>query len=1028
MATPSQTDIDKKLAALQRVFKSMLPNKVAEIESLWNLLLLNEEDSTLITCHRMTHTLVGTAGTFGAMVVSTTARELEHILNLLIKNKNYSDENKLKIAELIANIKDASDVWQPTKAAYLPPLEIKAETARKGNLIYLVEDDELIVKELIIQFKKDNFEIKHFSVLTDFITACSIEIPSAIIMGVMFEDGKLAGADTIVRLKKENAIFPPVVFISERFDIEVRLAAANAGAQRFFSKPLKYEKISKTVDGLIERVITKPFRVLIVDDDPELLKYFKIVLSGADMDVNTVSDPLQTLKVLEDFKPDVIVLDVYMPVCSGTEIAKVIRQDDRWALTPIMFLSTEDDINVQLDAMSEGGESFMVKPVTADQLVSAVTAKAKKSRWNYRIYNDLKVISRESEFQTITFNSHNIVSAADVTGKIISVNDNFCKISGYSAEELIGKNHRLIKSENHPGLFYKNMWKTISAGKVWRDTICNINKNGEEYWVDSTIVPFLDEKGHPYKYVSARTDVTELFKSKSRLERSQKFANIGTWDWNIETGDLFWSEHIWKLFGLDAEFIETSYENFMGAIHPDDRELVSNAITSCIEDMTDFNVEHRVVWQDGGVHWLSESGNVVRDKNNKALHMLGVVRDITESKKAEEALIVAHQDAEGANRAKSQFLSSMSHELRTPMNAIMGFGQLLSIDAALNDNHKKSVNEILQASDHLLELINEVLDLSKIESGQIDLTIETVPLGEVITECLQLIYPLAEKRGISITILRDNTEISLSDLLVAQDAVRGDHTRVKQVIINLLSNAVKYNITGGKITIKCDHSNNKVRISIVDTGAGLNKEQKNKLFTSFDRLGAENSDIEGTGIGLVITKNIVELMGGRIGVETEKGTGSTFWFELPGDEQLLTNDIKNNSSTNININAAYSVLYIEDNPANLRLVTQVLSHFPNIHMWSAHEAILGIELSLEHNPDLILLDINLPGMDGYETLKILKKNVLTQSTPVIAISANAMKNDIDKGLAAGFNEYITKPIDISRLMKLMEEKVNKKLL
>ena len=748
------------------------------------------------------------------------------------------------------------------------------------------------------------------------------------------------------------------------------------------------------------------------------------------MEVKTISNPLESLNAIEEFKPDVIVLDVYMPECSGPEVAQVIRQDDKWSLTPVMFLSTETDLDLQLDSMNLGGEMFMVKPIAANHLISALKSKAKTSRWSNRLNYELKKVIRENEYQIVTSNLHDIVSVTDVAGRILEVNNKFCEISGYSRNELIGQNHKLLKSNHHPDSFYENMWKTISSGEVWNGSICNFNKAGREYWVESTIVPFLDEKGKPYKYVSARTDVTSVVQSEERLERSQTFANIGTWDWNIETGSLFWSDRIWPLFGYNKELTETTYDNFIAAIHPDDRLHVGNAVMKCVEQGDEYDIEHRVVWSDGSIHWLHEKGDVVRNKNDKPIHMLGVVQDITKRKLAERALIEAREEAENANRAKSQFLSSMSHELRTPMNAIMGFGQLLGmeIENPLNASQQENVAEILKASEHLLELINEVLDLAKIEAGRIDLSIEDVQAGSVVTESLQLILPLAEKRGISIKLLRGDSEVSMSDLSKDQNIVRADHTRMKQVIINLLSNAVKYNTDNGSITIKCNKSENKnLRVSITDTGKGLTAEQSEHLFTAFDRLGAENTDIEGTGIGLVITKNIVELMGGSIGFESNTDVGSTFWFELPCGTDTFDNEDNNSLFPDVNIDfeEARTVLYIEDNPANLRLVTQLLGRLPNIHMWSAHEPKLGLELAAEHQPDLILLDINLPGMDGYEVLKILRQRDGTRDTSIIAISANAMPKDVEKGMEAGFDDYITKPIDINAFLIAVDENLKK---
>lgn len=1027
-----KSTVEEKLTLLQANFKAALSGKVNEIQNRWS-----EVDNTSVTndvifdCHRMAHTLVGSGGTFGAITVSKSARELEQGLKLLADEKiALTSEYKSVIANLIAKLKVVANGWEPSNIPYIEPIIAEQKVRRVEKLIYLAEDDEFVAKDIIVQLEESKFKVMHFTVLDDFVAAFNKEVPDAVIMDIIFQEGDIAGAEKIAYLKEQIEVCPPIIFISTRNDINARLAAAKVGAQRYFTKPLDVQRLSQTLEGLIERTISKPFRILCVDDDQSLLTYYETILTGAGLSVRTLTNPFECLEVLDEFKPDVIVLDVYMPECSGPELAQVIRQDDKYAVTPIMFLSTETDIDIQLDAMNLGGESFMTKPITARHLVSAVTAKAKRSRWNHRLNADLANALRENEFQVITSNQHDIVSTADVAGRIISANDKFCEISGYSRDELIGKNHRILKSQRHPDSFYEEMWKTISGGSVWHGTICNVNKEGREYWVKSTIVPFLDDKGKPYKYVSARTDITQTLESEERLERSQEFANIGTWDWNIETGALYWSDQIWPLFGYKKEATETTYDNFLAAIHPDDRQSVIDAVSKCVEKGEEYDIEHRVVWPDGTVHWLHESGDVVRAVDGTPLHMLGVVQDVTNRKESEHALIIAREEAETANRAKSQFLSSMSHELRTPMNAIMGFGQLLNleIDRPLSESQQENVNEILKASDHLLELINEVLDLAKIEAGRIDLSIEDVVLGTVLIESLQLILPLAQKRGISVEIYKNDNEISIDELTHDKLLIRADHTRTKQVILNLLSNAVKYNTENGKITIRCEvTADNMARLSISDTGRGLTDEQKGELFTAFNRLGQESSGIEGTGIGLVITQHIVELMGGHINAESEIGKGSTFWIELPvgSDNNILEEESLSKPLIDIDLKDARTVLYIEDNPANLRLVTQLLSRLPNLHMWSAHEPLLGLEVAVDKEPDLILLDINLPGIDGFEVLKLLKQHSVTRDIPVIAISANAMPKDIERGFDAGFVDYITKPININQLLVTVDEHLSK---
>lgn len=398
-----------------------------------------------------------------------------------------------------------------------------------------------------------------------------------------------------------------------------------------------------------------------------------------------------------------------------------------------------------------------------------------------------------------------------------------------------------------------------------------------------------------------------------------------------------------------------------------------------------------------------------------------------EQKHSMKVLVDARRNAENASHAKSQFLSNMSHELRTPMNAIIGFAQLLQMDVdTLNEVQMDNVNEIISASNHLLTLINEVLDLSKIEAGHIDFLVETVIVGEVLGECLNMIAHLAGQRGIDITFMCDGEKSSVEDMCQKKLEVQADKTRLKQVLFNLLSNAVKYNNENGKIIISSSQSDKgHVRISIQDTGSGITEEKQLQLFKAFNRLGAEHSEVEGTGIGLVIAKNIVEMMDGSIGVESTPDVGATFWIELPCDHARVDYSekvkVQNNDKFVVLEKDEYTLLYVEDNPANLRLVAQLLAHRPDIKMLSAAEPMLGLDLAAEHKPDLILLDINLPGIDGFDMLKLLRDRKNSRDTPVVAVSANAMPRDIEKGLNAGFDHYVAKPIDVVELLSVVDE-------
>ncbi|PWC18150.1 PAS domain-containing hybrid sensor histidine kinase/response regulator [Brenneria corticis] len=388
---------------------------------------------------------------------------------------------------------------------------------------------------------------------------------------------------------------------------------------------------------------------------------------------------------------------------------------------------------------------------------------------------------------------------------------------------------------------------------------------------------------------------------------------------------------------------------------------------------------------------------------------LTTVLDITRQKESEQALKLAKIEAERANQAKSEFLSSMSHELRTPMNAILGFSQILEFDEQLNADQRDNVTEILKAGRHLLGLINEVLDLAKIESGVVSLAIEPVTLSALMRDCRQLVQSLAAERQISLS-------LDVPETL----AVAADRQRFKQVLLNLLSNAIKYNRTGGDVRLALETRGKWLRIAVVDTGDGIARERLGELFQPFNRLEAERSGVEGTGIGLVITRKLIEAMGGRIGVESEPGKGSRFWVELPQADAVAQTPAAHQPAPGaapyIHGRERHYILYIDDNPVNLKLVTQILDKLRNIRLVTMRTAESGIACAMAHRPDLILLDINLPGTDGYEVLEALKSHHPLRDVPVLAVSANVMPQDIARGMAAGFADYLTKPLDIGRFL------------
>ncbi len=444
-----------------------------------------------------------------------------------------------------------------------------------------------------------------------------------------------------------------------------------------------------------------------------------------------------------------------------------------------------------------------------------------------------------------------------------------------------------------------------------------------------------------------------------------------------------------------------------------------------VEQGDSQSCELQMVRADGLAFWASLVSSEAEDADGEVVHRI-VLSDISDCKRMELALQVqnaaleeAKRVADQANRAKSEFLSSMSHELRTPLNAILGFAQLLEGgEPPPTPGQKSRVDQILKAGWYLLDLVNEILDLAVIEAGSVSLALEPLLVSEVLDDCQAMIAPLAQTSGITVNY----------GSLDAPLWVLADRLHLKQVLVNLINNAIKYNRPGGTVEVACCiGTRGRLRTSVRDTGHGLSAEKLDQLFQPFNRLGQEAGSVKGTGIGLVVSKRLVELMGGEIGVHSTEGEGTVFWVESDlADAPALAADLVDGAASAahgpsepapVHANTRqHSVLYVEDNPENLQLVEELLARRPELQLLSARDAPSGIALAHSQQPSIILMDIHLPGMSGLAALKMLREDPRTQHIPVVAVSANAMATEIESGLEAGFFRYITKPIKIDAFM------------
>ncbi len=1095
------------------------------------------------------------------------------------------------------------------------------------------------------------------------------ERPAAVLMDMAcLQNGHLTEA-TALELKSLCLQGLPLVSLLESADMAAKLAAYRFGAASCLAYPLEADEILDKLADVASPFPDPPYRILLVDDNQRQLAARAALLEQAGWKVEALDEPFQTAAILSRSPVDLLMLSMNMEACSGTELAAILREDEMCRQLPIVYLLEEWGIGWTLPVSDYGRDHFFAKTVKPQTLLTKLANYAWHFRQTTKRAEDHRLMLYECRRQYQAVNYHAIVSITDKEGRIVYVNEKFCEVSGYSRSELLGQNHRILKSDEHSQGFFTGIWLTISRGKIWQGEICNRRKNGSLYWVKSSIVPFLDNQGIPYQYISIRTDITKIKEHEIRLNILSRAVEASSGSISIadatdpklplvyvnpaferitgysrqealghnarfllandtdqpelaeiraalregrageallrnyrKDGGLFWnkmrvapvhdslgklshfigltedvtrqkeaeasrqevlerlqkiasrvpgvvfqlrlttagnfclpyaSDAIAGLFRLSAEEARENVAKLMPIFHPLDRRGILLSIKASARGLTTWEHEFRVRFADGSVRWLlanaapeqEEEGSILwhgyvsdisyrknteRAPKESAKHtqaildnvvdgvitidsrggvssfnpaaqrifgyapheivgnnvkmlmpepyasehdaylkryvesgvkriigigrevtgrrkdggvfpmdlaiseiqldnatlFIGLVRDISSRKRHEAQLLAAKNEAERANLAKSKFLSSMSHELRTPMNAVLGFAQLMEMDVRLLNEHREGAGEILKAGRHLMQLIDEVLDLAKIEGGNIELSIEAVVLSEVIDACLALVKPMAEARGIQIMVSADCSSILL----------RADSLRLKQCLLNLLSNAIKYNRPGGKVELGCRLvSSGLIRIQVSDTGVGIPKERLGELFRPFNRLGAEGLNIQGTGIGLAITRQLVELMGGAIGVDSLKGVGSTFWLELPQERRSRTKSriarIADNYTT---------ILYIDENIGNFKHMVELLRHLPDIHLMTAHSTRVGLDLLSTMPFELVLVDINMPQMDGFAFLKQLRKSGLSNIPPVIALSAIAGILDHARAREAGFVGYLEKPIDARAFFALLD--------
>jgi len=628
---------------------------------------------------------------------------------------------------------------------------------------------------------------------------------------------------------------------------------------------------------------------------------------------------------------------------------------------------------------------------------------------------ELALRESESRFRGAFETSLDGMAIVSLDGHFIQVNAALSEILGYSGEELRAFNFRQLTYPPDIGRD-GTLPQDLLAGTIPHYSLEKryVRKDGQPIWVLLSVSLVRDADGRPVHFVSQIKDIQKRRNAEAQIallmERTTLAAEaggVGIWEWNLVENFHHWDAQVRRHFGI-AEGFPGSLDEVMHFLHPDDRDETHRILVDAMRDKDGYVLEHRVIWPTGEVRHIQIGAKIIRGADGRAIRLIGTTIDVTELREAKE-------EAERASRAKSEFLTIMSHELRTPMNGVLGFAQLLEtqIFGTLNEKQGEFAAAILDSGNHLLKLIDEVLELSKIETGKLSISMEPSDVSSVCKAVVAALSHLADKTGI---------EIEAGDYGADLPRVLVDRTRLSQCLYNLGSNAIKYNREGGSVTFSyAVLADGTIRIAVRDTGHGIPQDRLAELFQPFNRLGAEQKAIEGTGVGLALSLKLANLMGGSIGVESREGEGSTFWIDLPPYRPTTPDPTIIVKPERAAVpKRGFRLLHIEDNPMNRLLMANICMAMSEVELIEAGDARAGLQAAHEARPDVIVLDINLPDRNGYAVLQEIRDDPDLAGTPVIALSANAMPADMRRGLKAGFFQYLAKPIDVADFLQVID--------
>ena len=775
-------------------------------------------------------------------------------------------------------------------------------------------------------------------------------------------------------------------------------------------------------------------KILVVEDEAIVARDILALLAAMDYEPLThVSSAERAIELSGELRPDLVLMDIRLAgAMDGITAAQAIRS--RFGL-PVVFLTAFAGGETITRAKLAEPFGYITKPFNERELHTTIEIAL------YKHQIEVELRRSEAKFRTL-FDSTADAVLLFHRDRILDCNRATLEIFGCASRDEFCRRHvsELSPPQQPSGvnsltLTHQHIAQTRAEGSLRFDWVHRRLDSGADFDAE-VLLNEIDLDGGPVMQAVVR-DISVRKHAEEEVRRAKQLLdsvveNIPAVIFLKRANDLrheLVNRACEDLLGMSRNDMlgKTVYDLFpkdqADAFTAEDRRaILSGRITEISSEPTRT--------ANGSTRYLDTRKVVLKDATGRPTHLLGISLDITEQRIAAEALRAAKAEAERANKAKSQFLSNMSHELRTPLNAVLGFAQLLELDRAapLKPHQVEYVRQILRGGHHLLSLVNELLDLTSIDGGRMSMNLEPVSVRALLTECQSLVLASAQECQVSVTL----DPASQGDCWVVADRLR-----LKQVALNLLSNAIKYNKRNGSVELGWGDDANYVRISVTDTGPGLSPEQLGRLFQPFERLGAGNSAILGFGIGLTLSRHLISAMHGEVGVDSAVGRGSTFWLRLPRvqgrRDSSVSTDAAHESVAPIGdgppgrraIMDRRTVLCIDDNSANLTLIQSFLAVRSDLHVIGVMRPEEGVDMAVAERPCVILLDIKLPGIDGFEVLRLLRANDATRDTPVIAVSASAMPADVERGLAAGFDDYITKPIDCALLVSAIDRTLGK---